>query len=59
MKIKKKTPKVSKKEEEQNLHLEVVLLDDVLEVLMKNVFLSMDVLRDAAFCSECSREKTK
>jgi len=55
---KTKVSKVSKKEE-QNLHLELVLLDDVLEVLMKNVFLAMDVLRDAAFCEECSREKTK
>lgn len=53
-----KAPKVSKKKEE-NLHLEVVLLDDVFEVLMKNVFFAMDILRDDAFCEECSRRKTK
>lgn len=55
---KTKVPKVPKKEKE-NLHLEVVLLDDVCEVLMKNVFRAMDVLRDASFCAECSGEKTK
>jgi hypothetical protein len=58
MKKKTKVPKVPKKEKE-NLHLEVVLLDDVCEVLMKNVFRAMDVLRDASFCGECSGEKIK
>jgi hypothetical protein len=56
-----KKTKVSKtpKKEEDNLHLEVVLLDDVCEVLMKNIFHSMDILRDAVFDVECSRKKTK
>ncbi|MFZ3011419.1 MAG: hypothetical protein WA060_00235 [Minisyncoccia bacterium] len=58
MSKKAKAPKTSKKEE-KNLHLEVVLLDDVCEVLMKNVFRAMDVLRDASFCAECSSKKIK
>jgi hypothetical protein len=52
------TKKVVKKEE-QNLHLEVVLLDEIFQVLLNNVIEAMFVLRDAAFCSECSRKKTK
>lgn len=55
---KAKASKVSKKEK-IDLHREVVLLDDVCEVLMKNMFHAMDILRDAVFCEECSREKTK
>jgi hypothetical protein len=58
MKKKTKVPKAPKKEE-TNLHMEVVLLDDVFEVLMKKVFLVMDILRDASFCEDCGREKTK
>ena len=53
-----KVPKAPKKEK-TNLHMEVVLLDDVFEVLMKKVFQVMDILRDASFCEDCSREKTK
>lgn len=55
---KTKAPKTPKKEE-VDFHREVVLLDDVCEVLMKNAFFSMDILRDASFCGEPSRKKTK
>jgi hypothetical protein len=56
---KAKVAKKTSKKEKADLHLEVVLLDDVCEVLMKNVFRAMDVLRDASFCAECSVEKNK
>lgn len=55
---KTKAPKVSKKEE-TSLHMEVVLLDDVFQVLLSKVIQAMDILRDSAFCEECSKKKTK
>jgi hypothetical protein len=54
---KTKTPKVSK-EETDIFYEEVVLMDDVCQVIMKNAFESLDILRSLTFCEKCN-SKTK
>jgi hypothetical protein len=54
-KKKTKAPKVPKGEID-NFCEEVVLLDDAFEVIMKNVFHAMYILRDISFCRKCYRE---
>jgi hypothetical protein len=51
-----KAPKAPKEKEIDNFCEEVVLMDDVCQVIMKNVFESLDILRSLTFCSRC-REK--
>ena len=48
-----------KPKKETEFHSEVVLLDDVADVLIKNFFHSMDILRDASFCDACNKNKTE
>jgi len=55
--MKKKT-KVPKKEK-KNIHLEVVLLDEVFQVFLEKVFQAIDILRNSAFCEDCRKEKNK
>lgn len=54
MKNKIQVKKVAKAEEEiESFPEEVVLLDDACDVIMKNAFFAIDILRDSAFCESC------
>ena len=49
-----KAKKIAKTEKEiTSLPEEVVLLDAACDVIMKNAFFAIDVLRDIAFCESC------
>jgi len=49
-----KVKKLAKAEEEiKSLPEEVVLLDDACDVIIKNAFFAIDVLRDIVFCESC------
>jgi hypothetical protein len=57
MSKKTKAPK-EPKEETDIFCEEVVLMDEVCQVIMKNAFESLDILRNLTFCGKCNR-KTK
>jgi hypothetical protein len=57
MKNKTKVSKTPKKEETDSFCEEVVLMDDVCQVIMKNAFESLDILRNLTFCEKCSSKK--
>lgn len=57
MKNKTKAPKVPKVETDSSCE-EVVLMDDICQVIMKNAFESLDILRNLTFCEKCN-SKTK
>jgi len=44
------------KEEIDNFCEEVVTMDDVCQVIMKNAFESLDILRSLTFCEKCNRK---
>jgi len=53
MSKKTKAPKVPKEEKTIDFCEEVVSMDDVCQVIMKNAFESLDILRSLTFCSKC------